>query len=65
MTFEESLKKLEKITEKLESGEITLDESLILYEEAMKLSRECNKTLETAKLKIKELSELEIGNDDE
>ncbi len=65
MTFEDTLKKLEEITEKLESGDVTLDESLVLYEEATKLSRECNKTLENAKLKIRELSELEKGKDDE
>ncbi|MBE6729435.1 MAG: exodeoxyribonuclease VII small subunit [Ruminococcaceae bacterium] len=59
MTFEESLKKLEEIVAKLESGETSLDESIALYEEAVMLSSECNKALDNAKIKIKKLDELE------
>lgn len=65
MSFEDALKNLEEIVKKLESGDISLDESLKLYEEAMKLSRICNKTLEEAKLKITELSNIEKGDNDE
>lgn len=65
MSFEEALKKLEDVVKKLESGDISLDESLVLYEEAMKLSMICNKTLEEAKLKITELSNIEKGDNDE
>ena len=40
-TFENSIKKLEDIVEKLESGEIDLEESVSLYEEGMKLKIFC------------------------
>lgn len=59
MTFEEALKQLEEIAVKLEKGECTLDESISLYEKAMELSKECTSALENAKLKIKQLSEIE------
>lgn len=50
--FEEALKRLEEITEQLESGELALDESLKLYEEGMKLKDQCNKYLKKAEGKI-------------
>lgn len=53
--FEEKLKKLEEITEKLESSEISLDELLKLYEEGIKLNIELKKILDEAELKINEL----------
>lgn len=59
MTFEESLNALEAIAKKLESGECSLDESIKLYEEAMTLSKQCTELLNTAKIKISEISELE------
>ncbi len=59
MTFEVALKQLEEIAERLEKGECTLDESINLYEKAMELSKECTSALENAKLKIKQLSEIE------
>lgn len=59
-TFEESLKRLQEISELLESEDIGLDESIKLYEEGVKLSKHCYKTLSEAELKIKELkNELE------
>lgn len=59
MTFEEALTSLEEIAKKLESGKCSLDESVSLYEEAIKLSKECSEKLNDAKLKITQLSELE------
>ena len=47
--FEEALKKLEAIVGKLESGDISLEESLSKYEEGVKLINFCQKKL---KLKI-------------
>lgn len=63
MTFEESLSKLEEISAKLNSGDCTLDESIALYEQAMVLSRQCTVLLENAKLKIKELNEIEKADE--
>ena len=50
--FEEALKKLEKIVEELEGGDVTLDEALKKYQEGIELSRICNQRLENAKKKI-------------
>ncbi len=50
--FEEALNKLEKIVSKLEDGDITLEESLKLFEEGIRLSRFCNQKLEEAEKKI-------------
>ena len=60
-TFEKSLLRLKEISEKLEENEVGLDDSIKLYEEGVKLAKECSKTLSDAKLKIEKLkSELEI-----
>lgn len=50
--FEEALKKLEKIVEDLEKGDLSLDEALKKYQEGIELSRLCNQRLENAKRKI-------------
>ena len=54
-TFEDSLKRLQEISDLLEDGEIGLDESIKLYEEGIKLSKICYNKLEAAELKITEL----------
>jgi exodeoxyribonuclease VII small subunit len=53
--FEEALEALEKIVERLEKGELTLEESLGLYEEGIRLSRLCHGKLEEAEGKIEML----------
>lgn len=55
LSFEEALQKLEQIVEKLESGDLKLDESLELFEEGVRLSRLCQKKLEEAQGKIEKL----------
>jgi exodeoxyribonuclease VII small subunit len=50
--FEESLKKLEKIVEDLEKGDLSLDEALKKYQEGIELARLCSQRLENAKKKI-------------
>jgi exodeoxyribonuclease VII small subunit len=50
--FEEALKKLEKIVEDLENGDLSLDEALKKYQEGVELSRICTQRLENAKKKI-------------
>jgi len=54
-TFEEYLKKLEKIVQQLEEGELTLDESVKLYEEGMSISKLCLEKLNKTKQIIEEL----------
>ncbi|MCM8800782.1 MAG: exodeoxyribonuclease VII small subunit [Candidatus Omnitrophica bacterium] len=50
--FEEALKKLEKIVNDLEKGDLSLDEALKKYEEGLQLARICSQRLESAKKKI-------------
>ena len=59
MTYEEALKRLEEIAAQLDSGSLSLEESLKLFEEGTKLTTFCNACLENAKLKITKLSEKE------
>lgn len=57
LTYEQATKRLEEIVDKLEEGSLSLDESLSLYEEGIKLSEFCMKKLNTAKQKIISLNE--------
>lgn len=61
ISFEESLKKLEKIVEELEKGELNLDEALKLYEEGMHFSDQCLEKLNESKQKVEKLTK--EGND--
>ena len=56
LKFEEALERLEFIVEKLEGGELALDESLKFFEEGVGLSRYCEAKLSEAKGKIEELA---------
>lgn len=55
-TFEESLNDLEKIVKQLEDGDLPLDQSLKLFEEGVKLSRECRDRLTRAERRIEILT---------
>ena len=55
--FEEALAELEEIVERLEIGELSLEESLKLFERGQVLSRLCMEQLETATLRVEQLSE--------
>ena len=59
--FEDALSKLESIVEKLESGDLSLDESLEAFEEGIRLSRICSKRLDEAERKIEILTKGEDG----
>jgi exodeoxyribonuclease VII small subunit len=50
--FEETLKKLEKIVEDLEKGDLSLDEALKKYQEGIELARVCAQRLDSAKKKV-------------
>lgn len=64
LTFEQALKQLEDITKQLESGTLTLDDSMKAYEQAVKLSDFCSKKLTQAELQIKNLDEKDSGEED-
>lgn len=51
-TFEETIVELEKIVADLESGDLTLDESMEKFEEGMKASKHCTEILDKAEKKI-------------
>ncbi len=55
MDFEKKLTRLEQIVQKMEKGELELEESLQLFEEGVKLSRECHIQLNEAEIKVKKL----------
>lgn len=59
--FEEALKKLEKIVEDLEKGDLSLDEALKKYQEGIELSRACSQRLDSAKKKIDVLAKNKKG----
>ncbi len=62
MTFEAATARLEEIVRQLEGGEASLDDSLALFEEGVKLVKFCNGKLETAEQKVKMLVEDKDGN---
>ena len=53
--FEEALERLAEINEKLESKEISLDDSIKLFKEGLELSKLCQKKLDEAKLEIEKI----------
>ena len=55
--FEKSIKELEVIANSLEKEQISLDESIALFEKGVKLSKDCSEYLESAKQKIVALTE--------
>lgn len=57
--FEKSVKELEKIADSLEKQDITLDESIALFERGIALSKQCSEYLDNAKQKIILLTEAE------
>lgn len=68
INFESAFARLEQILEKMNSGNVSLDESLKLYEEADALISMCSKRLNDAERKIEILiknrsGELSLGND--
>lgn len=55
MTYEKAIERLEEIVSLLEKNEVSLDESMKLFEEGTKLSRFCAEKLKNAQQKITEL----------
>jgi len=55
MDFEKRLARLEEIVQKMEKGDLALEESLKMFEEGISLSRECQSQLTDAEAKVKKL----------
>jgi exodeoxyribonuclease VII small subunit len=60
-TFETAVKELEAIVERLERGELTLEESLLAFERGTRLLRYCGDTLAAAEERVRVLREREDG----
>ena len=60
-TFEENLAKLEELVKRLEAGNLDLDESLKIYEDAIVLRERCRKFLEESERKVQKLMETAQG----
>ena len=56
-SFENSLEKLEQLVNTIENGELSLDDSLKLFEEGIQLTRSCQTALSNAEQRIKILTE--------
>jgi len=61
MTFEESLKALEELVDRLENGSLDLDKSLDVYENAIKLRDHCRKILENSERRVQKIMETSEG----
>ncbi|MBP3984905.1 exodeoxyribonuclease VII small subunit [Pseudoxanthomonas helianthi] len=57
--FEQSLEELEQLVEKMEHGEMSLEDSLAAYERGVGLYRQCQSALEQAELRVRLLSDPE------
>ena len=58
-SFEKALSRLEEIAEKLESGDLPLEESLKIFKEGIELSRWCSQILNQTESELKKLVKLE------
>ena len=61
LTFEQSMARLEQIVRLLERGEVTLDESLKLFQEGTALVRSCEKLLDEARIQVDQITSDETG----
>ncbi len=61
MDFEKKLSRLEEIVQKMEEGDSTLENSLKLFEEGIKLSRECQTQLTKAEAQVKKLVSIDMA----
>jgi exodeoxyribonuclease VII small subunit len=55
LSFEDSLGRLEAIVQKMETGDLKLEESIKLFEEGIKLTKTCHQRLEEAEKKVQHL----------
>ncbi|PLS01697.1 exodeoxyribonuclease VII small subunit [Neobacillus cucumis] len=55
LTFEEAMSKLEQIVEKLEEGDVPLEEAITFYKEGMELSKLCHDKLKTVEEQLTQI----------
>ncbi len=63
MNFEQAFQRLDEIVQRLEQGDLPLEESLSLYEEGMTLATQCNDWLDQAELRVRQLVPAPFGGE--
>ncbi len=61
LAFEEALGRVDAAVAALESGQLSLDEALAIYEEGVRMARHCHELLDAAQLRVQRLSTTESG----
>ena len=61
LSYEAAFEELEAVTAQLESGDISLAESVSLYERGRRLAAHCQQLLEAAELKIRQVDDISGG----
>jgi len=61
VNFEAALEELEQLVERMETGEMSLEESLKAFERGVTLTRDCQKALKDAELRVQALTDTEQG----
>ena len=61
LSFEEAYARLEEIVRRLEGDELTIEQSVELYEQGVELVRQCNARLDGAELRISQLAPSDDG----
>jgi exodeoxyribonuclease VII small subunit len=56
LSFEQAYDQLEEMVQQLESGDLSLDRAMTLFEQGMKLAERCNSQLDEAELKVTRLA---------
>ena len=56
MTFEDSVKRIDEITELLENSQTSLDDAIKLFEEGSRIAAECSQILKNAELSVKKFA---------
>ncbi len=64
-TFEKTFKELSDLVEKMEHGDLSLEQSLDCFEKGVKLSKTCQQLLEKAEQKVETLLNNKLNNNDE
>ncbi len=64
MPFEEALEMVEQIIERIESGQIGLEDSIQAYERGVKLIKRCRNVLDLAELRVRDITE-QLNSDEQ
>lgn len=65
LSFEASMERLDAILKQLQSNTLSLDDTISLYEEGLKLSKQCDDKLKAFELKIQEIAKNNGGETNE